>query len=489
MVLEIERKIIEFAVSAGKNALSEETGFLHFNPHKSEDEKSMSIPIYENILFVLLLLKTRKTDSIIEAKQLLEKLLSYQSESQTQGIGNFPVYLHEFPFCYSRWKAASIALPLYWCLKTFHPYLGVPLRDILAEKFKKLIAYLKTALEEEPADYVTTLKIGASIFAAGKLFEARDWEIEGGALLEALAAMGPQPIWYSKEGIGAILSSLEMVDSQGEGLWKEFWKHLKNSWHPKLQIYFGPAFDEWQKGEHCVQTLYDFYLSSMTNTIPAHLEQGISCLQAALITKYQNRLEGNPDTRLEGEIAATKWTTIFNDSFSSSLISVGRKPDPAYAKGLHPFFLQWMAVADGLCSLSFEGGNYEAHSFEVTGGKFILSFKLPEQKKEEKKIESKDLAFYFAPRKMSKITVEGQFSTTFKLGERVVIETDPKVTLIFELKEGKGDFLGHLMPGNRPSQLNLKRGIESQAFDGQIFLRAIRKETPCLLQVTVTVSA
>lgn len=65
------------------------------------------------------------------------------------------------------------------------------------------------------------------------------------------------------------------------------------------------------------------------------------------------------------------------------------------------------------------------------------------------------------------ISVNGERSTTFRLGDEVTIG---RIALTFSLVEGEGTFMGHLARGNRPSQV-LKDGT----YDNVIFLRTLRR--------------
>ncbi|HRD56241.1 MAG TPA: hypothetical protein PLC42_07595, partial [Parachlamydiaceae bacterium] len=74
----------------------------------------------------------------------------------------------------------------------------------------------------------------------------------------------------------------------------------------------------------------------------------------------------------------------------------------------------------------------------------------------------------------------------FQLGDVVDIVADGKnFQLKFELVEGSGQFLGHFMRGNRPSQIADKAKERFTAFDAQIFLRTIRREASCTIKATL----
>ena len=102
------RQMVDLAVSAGRKFQSAQTGYVHFCFHKSDELINDTIPLYENFLFALALLRFRTSDSMNEGKKILEQLLSFQVD------GNFPIYLHEYPRCYDRFQSMSILPVFYW---------------------------------------------------------------------------------------------------------------------------------------------------------------------------------------------------------------------------------------------------------------------------------------------------------------------------------------------------------------------------------------
>jgi|GEM_PF-5103851 len=77
------RKLLEIAYEYGRAKKSEQTGFLHFGDR---------IPLYDNLLFALVLFQTKTVDNVLEGVELVEKLLKFASPS-----GLLPRHLHEYP--------------------------------------------------------------------------------------------------------------------------------------------------------------------------------------------------------------------------------------------------------------------------------------------------------------------------------------------------------------------------------------------------------
>lgn len=168
-------KAIELALKAGRKRQSSVTGFVHYcteHPEKSSE----TIPTYENFCFALALLRSRLAENVLEAKALLEKLLSFQ-------VGHeFPVYLHEYPLC----RYAGLKSKLY-------PILFFMLRDfaaVLGEKLREQFQALQGPLEEvsspqTPEDWAEFL-IHSQITGYDKTLALEHWDSS------CLAFVGPQ---------------------------------------------------------------------------------------------------------------------------------------------------------------------------------------------------------------------------------------------------------------------------------------------------------
>jgi hypothetical protein len=80
------------------------------------------------------------------------------------------------------------------------------------------------------------------------------------------------------------------------------------------------------------------------------------------------------------------------------------------------------------------------------------------------------------------IRIEGQKATTFKLGDRITVQTPQlSINFKFELTSGSGDFCGHIFRSNRPSQIC--KGYE--AYDWQIGLRTLRRSPSAQIRITI----
>ncbi|PIS02781.1 MAG: hypothetical protein COT85_01760 [Chlamydiae bacterium CG10_big_fil_rev_8_21_14_0_10_42_34] len=116
---------IDLARNAGRARQSKRTGFVH-------DEET--IPLYENFCFALSLFRAKTAESVVEGKELVDRLLAFQSTE-----GNFPIFLHEYPRCFDLNMGLKVAPILIYLLRLFGPVLG-DLKVKIEEALKLVLA-------------------------------------------------------------------------------------------------------------------------------------------------------------------------------------------------------------------------------------------------------------------------------------------------------------------------------------------------------------
>lgn len=122
-------RTIDLAVTAGRKRQSPRTGFVHL-----ED----TIPIYENFCFAFALFRQRTSESVLEGKELIDRMTAFQTSE-----GNFPIYLHDFPRCWDSRLALKIAPILIHILRDFHAVLNSEFKE-------KIEAVLQKAMQCSP---------------------------------------------------------------------------------------------------------------------------------------------------------------------------------------------------------------------------------------------------------------------------------------------------------------------------------------------------
>jgi hypothetical protein len=448
------RKLLELGLAAGRQRQSSLTGFIHHTYHGQEDEARDGIPILENFLFALTLLRQRTSESMAEGKALLERLLHFQKRDGERA--NFPVYLHEFPECKDRNVAAHLLPIFFWVLRSFQQILGAELRQQLESTAAALLSHCLHHSQEKMPTYPIAVKIAAA---------AQAFNRESGLLLESFRN---EAAWQSPAAIAETLVALQVAYPKlSESPWSSFWEQIGTSWHRPTCSYCGPAVKELQSAFEPQPTLYDLYLGSLSGHFSARaLKPDLIHLQAALIQPSEELLP-----------------TVEQRAYAYALQPIGEQQD----KGTYPFRLLY-GDPKRVHTLACSSSNATQIDFlERAGGvDFIFHLAVPANLEEREK--SRDLAFYLDQHEGLSFRVNGQPSNTFKIGDQLAIENRQlKFTIRFTLEEGEGEFFGHWMLGNRPSQIALKGENRFQAYDWQLFLRTVRRTAPCIVRVNLEI--
>lgn len=480
------RQLIDMAVRSGREKQSRQTGYLHFCYQIPEEDKHDPIPVVENMLFALALLRTRTAENILEAKTILDNLLHFQLIDGPSS-GNFPKYLHEFPSCKQRLIGANLLPPLYWILKSFHQILGSELRQRLESALKNLINFCIKTYREKPAPYQVALKIAAAAKSAGRHLNIPTMEIEGDSLLTELHAVKTPEAWYSPADIAEILIALQMVyPCISRSPWSEFWGHLEKTWHHSTCSYIGPSIREYQQGFEPQPTLYDLYLGYFSKTFSKRTSGNqIYHLQACLIQPSEDKLE-KPHLPLIniGSLNDHAYFLKQDEKCAFSIFERKEAIDPS-EKGFHPFRLIW-GQCDRTHSFVCQGGTSKQMTFNTHEDGVDLIFYFEEPLGTDEKEKSREIAFYFDMHEEINITTKGSSSNTFLLGDEVkIVSKGLSLAMHFILEEGDGRFFGHLMPGNRPAQTSAKGHNQFQAYDWQLFLRTLHRPGPCQIRVSI----
>jgi hypothetical protein len=93
-----------------------------------------TIPVFENFCFALALFRQKSSESVLEGKEIIERLLAFQTEE-----GNFPVFLHEYPKCWDFHLGLKIAPVIIHVLREFSSVLNFAYKEKLESALKKMV--------------------------------------------------------------------------------------------------------------------------------------------------------------------------------------------------------------------------------------------------------------------------------------------------------------------------------------------------------------
>jgi hypothetical protein len=130
--LTVSKRVIDLALNAGRKWQSPRTGFVHLC--STDELASDTIPLFENFCFAMALFRQRSVESILEGKELVERLLAFQTPE-----GNFPIYLHDFPRCYDNWMCLRIAPILFQIRRHFSAVIGTEWKEKLDAAISRLL--------------------------------------------------------------------------------------------------------------------------------------------------------------------------------------------------------------------------------------------------------------------------------------------------------------------------------------------------------------
>lgn len=174
-VEELKKQIraVDLALAACRKRQSPRTGFVHL--FAGEEPSQDTIPVYENFLFAFALFRQKTAESVLEGKELVERLVGFQTE-----CGNFPTYLHDFPRCWDHSLPLKIAPIAVHLLRAFGSILGAELKELLEKALGKMIRFAVSRNQEQPYSSVWQARLQALQGKAPAIsetasFSAHDW--------------------------------------------------------------------------------------------------------------------------------------------------------------------------------------------------------------------------------------------------------------------------------------------------------------------------
>lgn len=482
------KKNVEMAMKKGMALKSPFSGYLHYTNEPLSPTDPVPIPVRENILYVLALLSTRTGENMILAKEMLGNLLHFQCP-QGESKGNFPTYLHLFPHCPNRYLAADLLCPLFWIFHDFSTVLGATLREKLKSALQLLLEYCLEEDQRNPARYPLRFLIASSAVAFGSILTCPEWVKRGEALFSEIGA--PSPQWDPDNLALILLADLIVRQSVPERGDDSLWLHASHYWHPDLSYFCGIPVAEQQKGSEPLPRLLEAILGAYDEQLCRRLETDpVLALHAIVVRSLPIALLNEPCcVRGEtGSYGSQTWYIETKKSSSRALMSKDGESSSVAAQKFAPFRLLW-GSAENIHSFVCQGGLAEKIAFAVNesnSNEAMLTFSLGLPQENDEKENNREVCFYVDRHDELKITVNGTVSTTFSLGDKIELRDERMaIDLEFSLIEGQGKLMGHLMPGNRPSQCDPNIRKSHKSCDWQLFLRTVARDGPCRIAVTV----
>lgn len=481
--LDLSRKLNEWAIATGRYLQSAQTQYVHCF-EKEMLQGAQTIPIVENVLFILALFRSRLLEQIQEGKILLKKLLAFQNLQDGESHGNFPIYLHQYPMCEDPNLVLQLIVPFYWILKQFGHILGHDLRKELEKAARLALENGCRMHQAKPFPYSFAVRLAAAKYSFGCLWENSLLQLEGKSEFELLEKYQLEG-WQTTFHLGELLVALQMVyPSLKNSPWKPLWNHIEQTWHFTTGCYAGPCIREWQEGEEPQPNLYDLYggffsgqFSQRSTLLRAYHLQGV------LIQPSHDQFDFSSFILINGEQKKQNWQTVHQSDWALTLLEKKEPIHPSKEKTFVPFRYIWGDL-QRMHSFICEGGSYDKVEYQINDNSFQLIYHFIKHQDES---PEREVEFFVDYHPEFSFTFNNQATTTFELDQLIVFNLGKqRLSIIFELLQGEGEFLGHLMRGNRPSQLNCKDKNRFQAYDWTFFLRTIRRQPTCQIKVLLS---
>jgi len=482
---DLSKGLGEWSLAAGRFFQSPQTQFVHLY-HGEADSKAQTIPILENILFVLALFRARLVEPVQEGKVLLKHLLAFQKRDGSDDNGNFPVYLHEYPHCQDPALGLLLLAPFYWILDQFGHILGADLKQDLEEAARLALRHSLQLHQQKALPYFLAVRLAAAQRVYGLVWNNNDDVAAGTKYLEELSERQLEG-WNTTKHLADILVGLQMVfPSLSDTPWSPLWQLMEHTWHPRLACYTGPCVREWQEGAEPQVNLYDLFggffsgqFSRRASLLSPHHLHGV------LIQSSSDKFNLNTSSFVaEGVLKGQAWRTVYHPHCSFNLLEKNGDFQPTVDKTHTPFRFVWGDL-HLLHSFVCQGGNIEKVNYIEEENSVTMGFDLRDQPAQESDAAPKrEIEFFLDVHPDIQFHLNGLAATTFQLGEPLQITVKGyRLSMVFDIVQGKGDFLGHITLGNRPSQIDLKGEKRFQAYDRSVYLRTIRRQSECRMQV------
>ena len=325
----------------------------------------------------------------------------------------------------------------------------------------------------------------------GHLLNLKSLEDQGSLLLSELLSNTNSKALYCPADLADCVIALQMVYPLiSDSPWEHLWKHLAVTWHQPTCSYIGPSLKEYQCGSEPEPTHYDLLMGYLTKSLPERaLGDQLYHLKAALIQPTDDHLPPSQHhISYSGDINGREWHILKTDQYAYSCFATEEISNPL-EKGLHPLKLVW-GNADRLHTLVCQGGNSTDVEFESVEDGLDLLFTLDTPLPQDDKEKSREIGFYFDSHQETQFSILGQSTNTFQIGDLLQIAfPELNLEMQFTVVEGAGRFFGHIMPGNRPSQVSIKgnHSHHCPAYDWQVFLRTLERKEKCVVRVKIRV--
>lgn len=466
---------LKLGLEMSRNLQSIRTGLIHGSADP-QDEARVTVSTVDNATFVLLLLRSRHTEQIQEARTLLQRVLYWQvADLAANQNGNFALYLHDFPMTYDRYLPSQLLPIFYRIVSEYEGVLGSDLSVNMRQSCERLIGYAYTLLQErqESLPTSTKVKIAATLVGFGQLWHQNNWSRLGQETLDHVFEINVYTLPLSPYLIGELILGLSTLYLNLDSVpWKGFKDLVHLTWHRSSGSYCGPGSNLSQQQSEPQAYLYDLYWALAEAQVPKRLLQQSPSFYLSIANLYPWL------TSSLGTLPKLTETHVWHCGSTASLgwsyINGEVPEDPAKAHCYHPLrfvFGTPQMTHTCVCQLPIGSVVQWQQVGDALIGEIIYTHAFHEGDKES----CRELILAWNRREEAKVAIEGAPASLFFLNQQPVI-TFPEGQFICSFQvEGEGSFVGHVTPGNRWSQRAVKNEQRYELYDSLIFLRTLHR--------------
>lgn len=445
---------------------SDETKLIHLSYEKRPFSRSDSAPIYHNFLYALILLRTKQRSKMEEAMHLLERLLHFQI-IDGDASGNFPRYIHEYPYSDRRFEVVDPLLAIYWIYRDFSIVLPKELKAKLNLAIQKAVNYLANLIQTTDYTYLIKVQVFSLLKVYGDLFENQSWSSIGQFGLDEAMSLGCNKGWGSVRHLSKMVLYLSLFAQEGDSMHLEvFWSFLKQTWHENIKVYAGPGLNEhFYEGSQEV-TLYHYFMDKETKLFDADF------MEAALISTNTLTSSSKVQDSLSYALTPFEIHQELSNQYSYSYFNLD-KIDWEKRGGFYPFKLMFKGAAKSSDSFVLQMGSF-ATVEQLDKKKLLITF-------ESDPALELDITFFGNLSSDVEILSNNNKATMFDLSHPIEFKYEYlKVLMTFpNLKSDRGIY-GQLLRDNRRSQM-----IKSfnHIYDWRLYFRKTKSEDKAPFQV------
>jgi hypothetical protein len=440
------KDIINNAIKVLEEKISNYTGYIHHNYGVMAITRD-TIPLNENLCYILALLRTCNIDNFYKAQNLLDKILPFQNTDRKDRLyGGFVKYLHEYPNCYDISVCMNIAVSLMMIYHQIKKLVKLPYKEKIKTSIDILLQYIANNYNKKNVAKTYLLSC-----------------MEGCWYNKPMKDITCKGYWdnISSDDADNILLSMQLLClfNKKEIADKIYYKFI-NHFHPIFKIFAGQFVNEYQHGYFFKLTLCDLFfiddIKSMVRKIPNEAD---IWMRAPLLYYFYNDFDNTKNTITPPPMCC------YEQYYSTFLLDRKNTADVNYN---HIMRVVWKDD-DNFYSLVANNDKYFSAA-EKTGSGAELLFNVT---KDDLVDDEFIISLYIEDHPGTYVLVNDRKATVFRVEEDVITIKTPKVTATLKLRvNGDAVLLGHIFKSNRPSQLlNIKKSKD--AFDWMIGVRCV----------------